>query len=184
MQEKIKAIASRVKEMRELSKHSVEEMASHLKIQVDKYSAYESGQEDIPASILVEIAQKFGIETSVLLTGEQPRMNIFTVTRAGKGVSVERRRDYKYQSLAQNFIHKKAEPFLVTVDPKDEGAAISRNSHPGQEFDYLLEGRLKVIVRNNEMILEPGDSIYFDSSYEHGMIAIGEKPATFLAIIF
>lgn len=184
MQEKIREIASRVKELREISEISVPDIASKLKISADQYGLYEKGEEDIPASVLVEIAQVFRVDTSLLLTGENPRMSIFTVTRSGKGVNVERRKEYKYQNLAANFVHKKAEPFLVTVDPKPEGTPIHTNSHSGQEMNYLIEGRLKMMIHGNEIILEPGDTIFFDSSYEHGMLALDGASAKFLAIIF
>ncbi|MDY0387484.1 MAG: cupin domain-containing protein [Methanolobus sp.] len=183
MQEKIKEIAARVKELRDILDISVGEMAEKLTIPVETYVRYENAEEDIPASILFEIAQNLDIDLSVLLTGDDPRMHVFSVTRKDKGVSVERRKDYKYQSIAANFSHKKAEPFIVKVDPKPEGAAISTNSHPGQEFNYVLEGTLKVNIHHNEIILEEGDSIFFDSNYAHGMQAIGGKPAKFLAVI-
>jgi len=183
MQEKIKEIAARVHELRELSDVTVKQMSEFLNIPVDTYRKYETGSEDIPASILFEIAHKLDVEMATLLTGEEPRMHIFTVTRKGKGIGVERRNQYKYQSLASNFIHKKAEPFLVTVNPKPEGSELSTNSHPGQEFDYLLEGTLKLHIHNHEIILEEGDSIFFDSNYEHAMQALGSKPATLLALI-
>lgn len=183
MQENIKEIAARVKELREISDTSVEDMAKTLALPVEKYSSYENGEDDIPVSILFEIAQKLNVDMSELLTGEVPRMHVFTVTRKDKGISAERRRDYKYQSIAANFVHKKAEPFVVRVDPKPEGTQVSMNSHPGQEFDYVLEGTLKVIIHNNEIILEEGDSIFFDSNYAHGMQAVGSIPAKFLAVI-
>ena len=183
MQEKIKEIAARVKELRDLSDISVEEMAEKLTLPVETYVRYENAEEDVPASILFEIAQNLDVDLSVLLTGEAPKMHVFSVTRKGKGVSVERRKDYKYQNIAANFSHKKAEPFLVKVDPKPEGTSISTNSHPGQEFDYVLEGTLKVTIHHNEIVLEEGDSIFFDSSYAHGMQAMGGKPAKFLAVI-
>ena len=57
------------------------------------------------------------MELSSLLTGEEPRLRVYTVTRAGRGVKVDRRRDYDYQSLAFNFVDKRMEPFLITVEP-------------------------------------------------------------------
>ncbi|MDK2892264.1 cupin domain-containing protein [Methanohalophilus sp.] len=183
MQEKIKEIALRIKELRELSGTSQEEMASFLDISVEDYRKYESGELDLPVSILFEIAHQLKVDMTVLLTGEDPRMDIFAITRKGEGVNVERRRQYKYEALAPNFIHKKAEPFLVTVEPQS-GEQTTPNSHPGQEFDYVLEGTLKVIIHDNEIILHEGDSIYFDSSYSHSMQVIGNKPVRFLAIIF
>ena len=141
----------------------------------------ESGEEDISASNLLEIAGILGVDLTLLLTGEEPRMNIFTVTRRGKGVNVERRRQYKYENLASKFIHKKMEPFIVIAEPKNEEPTL--HEHPGQEFNYILEGSLKLYINGNEIILEPGDSIFFDSTYPHGMKALHDKPAKFLAVI-
>jgi len=183
MQEKIREIAARVREMREIMETEQEEMARHLNIPVETYRDYEEGNADIPASVLYEISQKFNVEMGVLLTGENPRMHIYTVTRSNHGVSVERRKQYRYQNLAANFIHKRIEPFLVTVDPKPAGSEIHRNSHPGQEFNFLIEGRMKIYIHNKEIVLEKGDSIYFDSGYDHAMEALDNAPATFLAII-
>ena len=181
MQEKIIEIANRIKELREVSDILPEDMASHLDISVDTYLKYENAEADIPASMLLEIANIFKVDMSLLLTGEAPRMNVFTVTRDGKGVTVERRSQYKYQALAEKFIHKKVEPFVVTAMPKDEEPTL--HSHPGQEFNFILEGRLKIYIHNNEIVLNAGDSIYFDSDYPHAMKALDNKPAKFLAVI-
>ncbi|MGB9936078.1 MAG: helix-turn-helix domain-containing protein [Methanobacterium sp.] len=183
MNEKVKEIGSRIFELRDLSDISIEEMAEYLKIDTETYKKYENESLDIPASILYEIAQKLGVDMGLLLTGEETRMHYFTVTRKGKGVAVERRKQYKYENLAEKFIHKKAEPFIVTVEPKDNGEKPSKNSHPGQEFNYVLEGSLKYYIHNNEITLNEGDSIFFDSSQEHAMEALNNKPAKFLAII-
>ncbi|WP_424356744.1 helix-turn-helix domain-containing protein [Methanocella sp. MCL-LM] len=183
MQERIKEVAARVKELREILDISQENMSSDLRISQETYRRYENGEEDIPASILYEISRKLGVEMSILLTGEAPRMHYFTVTRKGQGVSVERRKQYKYQNLAANFINKKAEPFIVTVEPKPEGTPVHTNSHPGQEFNLILEGSLKLFIKDHEFVLEEGDSIYFDSGCDHAMVAQNNKPAKFLAII-
>jgi len=158
-------------------------MASSLRVGLEQYQRYENGTEDIPASALYEVSHKLGVEMSILLTGEAPRMHYFTVTRKGKGVSVERRKQYKYQSLASNFINKKAEPFIVTVEPGPADATVHTNAHPGQEFNLVLEGSLKFIIKDHEIVLDEGDSIYFDSGCEHAMVALKNKPARFLAII-
>lgn len=183
MQNKIKEIAIRVKELRELSGISIVELAEAIGVTEEYYRSYEAGAEDIPASRLYEIAQKLGVDLALLLTGSSPRMNTFSVTRKGKGVQVERRKQYQYQALAANFTNKKSEPFLVTVPPRGDDAEVALNQHPGQEMDYLLEGRLKIVICGNEIILSEGDSIYYDSSYPHGMVALGEQPAKFIALI-
>ncbi|HIH62474.1 MAG TPA: helix-turn-helix domain-containing protein [Methanobacteriales archaeon] len=181
MKEKSKEIGARIRELRELSKITEEEMADYLGIPLKTYRRYETGEDDIPASLLFETAQKLKVDMSLLLTGEEARMHIFTVTRKGKGVKVERRKQYKYESLAEKFIHKKAEPFIVTVEPREDKPEM--NSHPGQEFNYILEGRIRFYIHENEIILNEGDSIFFDSSYPHAMEALNGKRAKFLAII-
>ncbi|HMK45685.1 MAG TPA: cupin domain-containing protein [Methanocella sp.] len=183
MQEKIKEVAARVKELREILEISQESLSAYLRISPDIYRKYENGEEDIPASILYEISRKLGVEMSVLLTGEVPKMHYFTVTRKGKGASVERRKQYKYQNLASNFINKKAEPFIVTVEPKPDGVPVHANSHPGQEFNYVLEGSFRLLIKDHEITLNEGDSIYFDSGCDHAMVALNNRPARFLAII-
>jgi quercetin dioxygenase-like cupin family protein len=71
----------------------------------------------------------------------------------------------------------------VEVGPEAGDAKIALNSHPGQEFDYVIEGRLAVTIGSHELELETGDSLYFDSSEAHGMKALGGTKARFLAII-
>jgi len=183
MKEKMKEIGLRITELRELSDIEVQDMADYLEISGETYQEYENGKKDIPASILFEIAHKLQVDMGLLLTGEETRMHIFSVTRKGKGVEVGRRKQYQYENLAEKFIHKKAEPFIVTVEPKNDGNKPSTNSHPGQEFNYILEGVLKIYIHDNEIILQEGDSIFFDSSYEHAMEALENKPAKFLAIV-
>ena len=183
MEEKIKEIAERIKGLRDVAGISAEEMAQTLEISREIYQEYESGNTDIPASVLFIIAQRFKVSMSALLTGEDPHLHSYALTRKGKGISVERRQDYKYQNLALNFIHKKAEPFMVTVDPEPDGAPVHLNNHPGQEFDYVLEGTLQIALGKHELILNEGDSLFYDSNIDHGMKSLNGKPAKFLAII-
>lgn len=181
MKEKLEEIGSRLRELRELNRVSSEEMAEHLKVPVDTYNCYEDGKLDIPASILIGIARKLNVDTGLLLTGEESKMSIFTVTRKGEAVEVERRKQYLYQSLARKFAHKKAEPFIVTIDPKKGNPSFY--SHPGQEFEYVLEGSLKLTINENDVVLNAGDSIFFDASYDHYMEALNDMPVKILAVV-
>lgn len=119
----------------------------------------------------------------LLLTGEDSRMHIFTVTRKDNDAVVQHRKQYKYENLGEKFIHKKAEPFIVTVEPRSDGTKPSTNSHAGQEFGYVLDGEMKLYIHENEIILKKGDSIFFDSSYEHAMEALNNQTTIFLAVI-
>lgn len=182
MSEQIRQISERIKGLREILGISVESLSKELNIAEETYLEYESGNVDIPVSFLYKIATRFDVELSEILTGEAPKLRTYSVVRKDKGVSVERRKDYKYQSLAYNFVNKKIEPFLVTVEP-DSNDEIHYNSHPGQEFNYVIEGTLKVLINGHEIILNEGDSLFFDSGEKHGMKTLNGKVAKFLAVI-
>lgn len=183
MSEQLKIIASRIKDLREIAGVSIESLAVELNITGEILKSYENGELDIPVSFLFELAQKFGVDLTELLTGEAPKLSEYCLIRNGRGVSVERRKQYKYQHLAFNFVHKSIEPFLVTVEPQAEQGDLSFNSHKGQEFNYVLEGRLMVILNGHELILETGDSLYFNSDSKHAMKALDGKAAKFLVIV-
>lgn len=184
MEEQIRLIAERLRGLREVLDISVADAAATCSIEEEKYREYETGEVDIPVSVLHNMSHKYGVELTVLLTGEDPRMHHYSLTRKSKGVEVERRKEYKYQSIGDSFINRKVEPFLVTVEPKEEQSEISLNTHPGQEFNYVLEGSMKLNFDGKEMILNEGDSIYFDSGFPHGMQAMNNRKCVFLAIIF
>ncbi len=179
----MKHIAKRLAGLRDTFGTSAEELAKIIDIPIDTYRLYEGGKVDIPVGVLFRIAGFFKVELASILTGEDPKLRSYCLVRKGEGVSVERRTDYKYQSLAFNFVHKKAEPFLVTVEPATGERQIPENSHPGQEFDYCIEGSLEIKIDRHTVTLDEGDSIFFDSSRPHGMKALGGKRARFLAII-
>ncbi|OQB13832.1 MAG: Cupin domain protein [Firmicutes bacterium ADurb.Bin193] len=184
MSENIKLIAKRLKELREIREISAQTFAKMLNTDINTYLEYESGETDIPVSFLYEAAGKLDIDLTTLLTGQQPKLQMYSYVKNGEGLDVERSKQYKYKNLAYNFLNKKAEPFLVTVDPLPDDVPISLNSHPGQEMDYVLEGTVVVKIGESVLTLSEGDTLFYDSNYPHGMKAVGNKPAKFLAIIF
>lgn len=183
MDEQIKQIAERLRGLRDVLDLSVEELTAACDIPEEDYRRAETGEHDISVSMLQKISRKYEIALDTLMFGEEPKMNSYFITRAGKGVSIERTKAYKYQSLASGFIHREADPFIVTVEPKEDTVPMNYNSHDGQEFNYVLEGRLLLSIGGKELVLNEGDSIYFNSKLPHGMKALDGKKVRFLAII-
>lgn len=183
MSERIKQVAMRIKSLREISGKTAEAVAKKLKVAPELYASYESGAADIPVSILYEIAGELGAELTTLLTGEEPRLHEYSLVRSGKGPSVDRRKEYKYNDLAYNFARKKGEFFLISVKPKPASVKLKPYAHAGHEFTYVLEGALKIVLDGHELILNKGDSLYFDSMKPHAMTAMQKKKAVFLAVI-
>lgn len=181
MNSQIKQIAERIKGLRESLDMTFEQLAKISNKTASEVEKYESGEVDIPMSFLFDISQNLGVDTSTLISGDEPKMRTYYITRKGKGASVERTKAYKYQSLAGGFMKPKVAPFEVTVEPNDRD--IYHNTHKGYEFDYVLEGKLLIEINGKDLILDEGDSIFYDSSYPHGMKAMDKKKVKFLAII-
>lgn len=176
-------VSTRLRGLRDALDLSVEQIAQDCAVTPEEYTEYESGKKDIPVSFLHRISAKYGVELTALLFGEEPKMQAYYVTRAGKGVKVERTKAYSYQDLAAGFAHRVVSPFIVTVEPVDADKPITMNSHQGQEFNYVLQGRMEIVVGGKSKILNPGDSIMFDATLPHGMRTTGGETVKFLAII-
>ncbi len=182
MTESIQQIAERIREVRENSGLTPQAVADELHLPLDIYDQYEAAESDIPISVLYEMARVFGVDLTELLTGSSPKLHSYCLVKKGEGIEIERYKGYKFQSLAFNFVHKKVEPLLVTIEP-EENKKMSLVTHPGQEFNYCLEGKIKVILGGSEIEMVPGDSLYFDPNIPHGQIAANGQPAKFLTVI-
>lgn len=183
MSENIKAIAQRIKDLREISDFSIESAAKALNISTERYLEYESGDSDIPVSVLYDISHLFRVEMTDLLTGKHAHLTSYCVVRNGKGPAVNRRKEYSYQSLASNFKNKKFEPLYVTIEPKQSDDLPGLNSHDGQEFNYVIEGTIQVTIGNKKIVLEKGDSVFFDPNIPHNLVALNNAPCKLLVII-
>lgn len=175
-------IFERLKEMRESLEIGVDHAALTCGVAPDEYRLFESGEKDIPVGILHRMSKHYGFDMTVLLTGEAPQVKTYALTRKGKGVVVSRRTMYNYESLAANFVNRKADPYFVIIEPKEDPTP-QYNAHPGQEFSYVLEGQVQIFIGEQEMILNPGDSVYFDSGLPHALMAMNGRAAKILAMI-
>lgn len=183
MDEQLKQIGERLKGLRDVLDIPAEEVAELCEMSLDDYLKTEDGIADLSVSRLAKIGKAYNISLDVLMFGEEPHMGSYFLTRKDKGLSVERRKAYRYQSLAGGFRGRKADPFMTTVMPLDEGERHGMNSHEGQEFNYIVEGRMELTIGEKVLVLEAGDSIYFDAVQPHCMHALDNQPVKFLAII-
>ena len=178
-------VATRIKELREIIGFSVKEMAEKTNVTESQYLSYESGKVDIPFSFIHKCALAFKVEMTELLEGSSAKLSTYTVTRRGKGQETAKEDGIDIANLAPKFKDKLAEPYYVTYEysATQQNKPIHLTTHSGQEFDLVLNGKLKVQVGNHTEVLEEGDSIYYNSSIPHGMIAVDGKACTFVAVV-
>lgn len=175
-------IARRLRGLREAMDFTPEDVALKLGLETEKVRLYESGQAEIPVSYLFEVAKLCNVDLTVLVTGSEAHLQNHALVRRGEGMSVERRKDYDYKSLAYSFTGRGMEPFMVRVPPKNE-SQITFNYHPGQEFIYVLKGKLEVRLGEKVLVLEPGDSLYFTSATPHALRGLDGQYAEFIDVI-
>jgi len=183
--EKLQEVAKRIKEMREIFAFSVEEMAQKTDVSVAEYLMYEEGKQDFPFSFIHKCSLAFGIGITNLLEGKSAKLSSYTITRKGKGQQTAKEDGIEIANLAPLFRKKIAEPYYVKYEYNEElqNKPIHLSTHSGQEFDIVMSGKLKVQVGNNVEYLEEGDSIYYNSSTPHGMIAVDGKECVFVAVV-
>ncbi len=184
--DKLYEVAQRIREMREIAGYTIAEMAEKAEVSPAEYTKLEAGELDFPFSFIHNCAQIFGIGMSDLLEGTTAaRLRSYTVTRKGEGQQTAKENGISIANLAPKFKDKIAEPYWVTYDydPALQNKPIHTTSHGGQEFDLVIRGKLKIQVGDHIEILEEGDSIYYDSSAPHGMIAVDGQECVFCAVV-
>ncbi len=179
-------IASRIKEMREIMGWSIAEMAEKTEVSEQQYISYEAGEADIPFSFIHKCALEFGVELTEFLEGHNAaRLSSYTVTRKGKGLQTAKEDGIDIKNLAPKFRDKIAEPYWVRYEysASQQNKPIHLATHSGQEFDLVMSGSLKVQIGDHVEILHEGDSIYYNSSTPHGMIAVDGQDCVFCAVV-
>ena len=171
--------------MRDLCGLSVKDMADATGVSEDEYLEYESGNKEFPFTFIYKCADRFGVDIVELITGENPRLTDYTVIHDGMGMSIKRKGGYEYNHLASNFKNKVAEPFLVNAPyiESEQDSEIQLSQQPGQEFDYILSGSMRFVIDGHEENLIAGDSVYFDTSKPHGMVATSKDGCLFLSVV-
>ena len=170
-------IGARLRELREVSDYSIEDLAAELGLKPEVYAAYEENGKDVPISVIYEIAQKF----TEIITGKTAWLDTYHLIRRGGGKEVNRNPEYHFEDLAYRYGNKVMQPLLVTLEPTDTPARLI--THNGQEFNLVLEGTVIITLGDKEFTMNPGDSIYFNPTIPHGQRCGGDVKARFLTVI-
>ena len=178
-------VAARIRDLREIMGYTTAVMAEKTDVAESLYLSYEAGAVDLPFTFIHKCAQAFGVDMSDLLEGRSAKLSSYTVTRRGKGQLTAKEDGIEISNLAPMFRGKIAEPYHVRYEYSEElqNKPIHLTTHGGQEFDIVISGSLKVQVGDHTVVLEEGDSIYYESGTPHGMIAVGGRECVFCAVV-
>ncbi len=182
---KIKEMAGRIRELREIENLSIEDMANKTGISTEEYLDCENGNKDLNFAFIYRCANALNVNVTEIIEGYSPKLKGYTVTRNGSGQKIAQAHGMTYFNLAYAFQNRIAEPLYVRSvyreDAQDKD--IELTTHAGQECDIVVDGYLLVQIGEHKEVLGPGDSIYYDSDTPHGMIATNGKDCIFYAIV-
>lgn len=185
-----KVIGSRIKSLREMRSISIEDMVERSGLNKEQIERIEEDKDFPSLAPLIKIARVLGV-----------RLGTFLDDQNSLGPVVSRKQKYKetisfstdqkssrthmdYYSLSSAKSGRHMEPFIIRVEPKEEGVDFILSSHEGEEFIFCLEGVIEISYGNDVYILEEGDSIYYDSIIAHHVHAADEQGAKILAVVY
>ena len=174
-------IGARLRELREVSDYTIEELAAELRLSPEVYASYEENGKDVPISVIYEIANKFKVDFTEIVTGQSAKLETYHLIRRGGGKVIKRNPEYHFDDLAYRYANKVMQPLLVTLEPTDAVAKLI--THAGQEFNLVLEGVVIVTLGDKEFEMKAGDSIYFNPTIPHGQRCGSDVKARFLTVI-
>lgn len=180
-----KVISENIRRIRLERQLSVEQLAKISGLTKGYISKIENSAKAPPFSTLIKIAAALNTDVSLLVEADSETAQDLPlcIVRANERKEVVSRGTlygYQYEALAYKKLGKNMEPYIITP-AFDEKKMFS---HEGEEFMFTLEGIHEFLYGNKRYILEPGDSIYFDSSVPHSGRSLGEKPAKILAVTY
>lgn len=180
-------VGERVRAVRESRGLSLSDISQRTDIDVSLLEQIEDGAVAPPLGVVIKLAKALEMKMGYFISGEENRP--YTIVR-GDDRKVVSRYDskkgehygYQFESLAPHKKDRHMEPFLVTLEPSDTEE--ERSAHDGQEFIYVLDGEMEVLLGEEGHLLEPGDAIYYDSTIPHLVRSHGQKETKILAVLY
>ncbi|UCG22161.1 MAG: helix-turn-helix transcriptional regulator [Deltaproteobacteria bacterium] len=182
-------IGSKVRELRQKKHYTLQDVAAKTGLSKPFLSQIENDHVVPPVATLLKLARAFDVGLAYFFQDEVG-IDRIAITRRDERVRVEKRPhhrkgevNYIYEALDTKKTNKHMEPFLVEFPVQDTSEMIFMN-HEGEEFLHVLEGNLEFRSIDRVEVLEPGDSIYFESDLSHSFRCLGEKPARAIVVVW
>ena len=181
-------IGKKISTLRELKKLAAEDLAAKAGLSVKQLNSIESGASIPSLGVLIRVTRAMGIRIGTLLDDsikEGPAIIRADEHRSTLSFSTsenENREHLTFFSLAPNKTGRHMEPFIIDIIPQEKSKPL-KSSHEGEEFIYVLEGRVTIHYGNEIFDLEKGDSIYLDSIVNH-LVTTNTNKARILGIVY
>ena len=173
----------RVREIRKARGWKLKDLSDRTGLAVSTISKMERGEISLTYDRFMRLAQGLGMDVGELFDADAEGFTrgSMSITRAGEA-PMHRTDTYHIEMIAGDLAGKHMVPMIGHVKANSFSAFEDLISHPGEEFIYVLKGEVTVHLKDRDpVVLNTGDSIYFDSGLGHAYVSTGETEAVLLA---
>jgi quercetin dioxygenase-like cupin family protein len=170
--------SKRVMKLRKERSLTLAHLANETGLSPTYLAQVEKGEVIPPVSVILQISRALEIDSGLLLQQERKRAG----TRSADDYE-KRTSDYSYLNLTPEAKHKHLKAFKVFVDPRSDHKGVSYQ-HAGEEFVYVLKGKMEIWVGENRNLLSAGESLHFNSSIVHKLRNVSDEKAELLVILY
>lgn len=170
-------VGQKIKKARTGKKLKLDQLANETGFSIDYLKEIESGKAIPPVGALLQISRALEIDSGSLL--KEPESQLESRIKA----HTKRTENYAYTTLTPGAENKHLKAFLVSVDPHQDHKGVGYH-HEGEEFVYVLTGKIEVVVGEHVNILDKGDSLHFNSGIRHKLTNISDETAELLVVVY
>ena len=171
-------LGKRLAKLRKERNMTLQGLANETGLTIDYISQIEKAELIPPVAVILQLSRALEIDSSILLKEEKRQAG----TKSHEDYQ-KRTEDYSYQNLTPEAQHKHLKAFKVFIDPRSDHKGVSYQ-HLGEEFIYVLEGKIEVMVGENRNVVPKGKSVHFNSAISHKLNNLSEEEAKLLVVIY
>ena len=173
-----KPLGKRLMKLRKEKKLTLKNLANETGLSTNYISQVEKGEVIPPVAVLLQLSRALEVDSSLLLREERAR-----VGRKSDDDYKKRTEAYSYETLTPEARHKHLKAFKVFIDPRSAHKGVSYQ-HLGEEFVYVIKGKVEIMVGENKNTLGPNDSLHFNSSIVHKLRNNSSEKAELLVVLY
>jgi len=170
-------IGTKIKKARTGKKFTLDRVANETGFSIDYLREIETGKAIPPVGALLQIARALEIDSGSLL--KEPEAKLQTRIKA----HTKRTDNYAYTTLTPGAENKHLKAFRVSIEAQQDHKGVDYH-HEGEEFVYVLEGKIEVAVGEHLNVLEQGESLHFNSGIRHTLRSVSEERAELIVVIY
>jgi len=181
------SIADKIKNLRRAKGLNQQTLANRCGYTRSYISLVESGKKVPAVATMAKIADALGTRVGALFEDDDVFLSPDMLPQRKDDLeklakkSASKFSAYSYIPLAREKLNKIMDPFLIWIFPGKKGT--KPFIHHGQEFNYVIEGKLKFTFGDEDYIYSAGDCFYCESSIAHNMEALEGRPVCLLSVV-